>query len=336
MGALTGTLVIPPPVQAAFDRNLLRVAMPKLHHARPSQKRSLSRRSGNTQIFRRIEKLALALTPLLEGMPPAGRALAKTDISATIQQWGDYITITDLVEATVQHPVLREGNKRLGEQAGESIDALDRDVWVAGTSIFYGGGVGGRASLQTDVHKLDVGILERAIRYLSTQNASKFTEMVESSTKQATFPIRDAYWAICGPDVTFTLDSLPGFIPVEHYSGQTRVLRGEVGAYKSVRFLESTQAKKYLGGGGASSGDVQATGGVADVHVVLIFGEDAVAEIPLEGMSLQNIVKPIGSAGSADPLNQVGTSGWKHTGARVRLNEAFMTRLEVTVTSAAP
>lgn len=336
MGVLTGTGVIPPPVQATFNRALLARAQPKLPHGRPAQKKSLSQRSGNTMIFRRVEKLPLALSPLMEGMPPSGRSLSKSDIQCTIQQWGDFVTLTDLVEATVQHPVLREANRVLGEQAGETMDALDRDTWVAGSSVFYGGGVAGRANVLGVAHKVDAAILDRIVRYLGSQNASMFTEMVESSTKQATFPIRDAYLALTTPEVYFTLDSLPGFIPVEHYAGQTRVLRGEVGAYKNLRFIVSTQCKKWLGGGGTVSGDVQSTGGVADVHAILVFGEDAVAEVPLEGHSLENIIKPLGAGGTGDPLDQISTSGWKHTGARVRLNESFMTRAEVSVGDDAP
>lgn len=336
MGVLTGTQAIPPPVAAMFQRQLLRVANPKLLHGRPAQKKSLSQRSGNTMIFRRIAKLPLAMAPLLEGQPPAGKRLGKEDLSCTIQQYGDFVPVSDLVEATVQHPTLREATKRLGEQAGETLDALDRDIWVAGTSVFYGGTAAARTDLTTTTHKVSEAVIERAQRYLNQQNASIFYEMVDADNANATFPIRESFLGICGPEVQFTLQNLAGFRSIEEYAGKTRVLRGEFGAVKNTRFCSTTQAKKYLGGGGSASGDVLATGGVADVHVILIFGMDAVAEVPLEGHSMENIIKPLGSAGAADPLNQIATTGWKHTGARIRLNEAFMTRIEVTAGDVAP
>lgn len=337
MGVLTGTGAIAPPVTAAFQRELLRVANPKLLHSIPATKKSLSQRSGDTMKFRRISKLPLAMTPLLEGQPPAGKQLAKEDISCTIQQWGDYIAVSDLVEAIVQHPTLREATRRLGEQAGETLDALARDIWVAGTSVFYGGGVASRSLIVGASQKIDGPLIERAQRYLGQQNASPFTPMVDADSGNGTFPTRDAFYGICGPEVKFTLQNLPGFISIEEYAGQTRVQKGEFGAFKNVRFCETTLAKKYLGGGGATdSSDAQYTSSVADVHVVLIFGRDAVAEVPLDGMSMENIIKPLGSAGAADPLNQIATTGWKHAGARVRLNEAFMTRLEVAVADVTP
>jgi N4-gp56 family major capsid protein len=127
-------------------------------------------------------------------------------------------------------------------------------------------------------------------------------------------------------------------IPVEQYSGSSEVLEMEVGNYKNVRFLMTTlQGGGATGGpiqngGGATGGaDVQSTGGtLADVYLTTIFATEAIASVPLDGMSLQNIIKPLGSAGSADPLNQICTSGWKHTGTRRRLQEVFLVRLETT------
>jgi len=42
---------------------------------------------------------------------------------------------------------------------------------------------------------------------------------------------------------------------------------------------------------------------------------------------VKNIIKPLGSAGTADPLNQRATSGWKATFVAKILNNAFMTRI---------
>ena len=48
----------------------------------------------------------------------------------------------------------------------------------------------------------------------------------------------------------------------------------------------------------------------------------------LQGGGLETIIKPLGSAGAADPLNQRGTIGWKATKAAIRLVEAYMVRVE--------
>jgi len=336
MGVLTSTTIVPAAVSSWFDRKLLDRAVPYLQHGRVAQRRPLKSRSGNTIVFRKLTALALATTPLVEGTPPAGKQLAKSDITATIQQWGDYVTLSDLTQVTIEHPILQDANMLLGEQAGQTLDALLRDVAAAGTTVFYGGGVAARANVLGVAHKVDTDILDRATRYLLGQNAKMFTEMITGTVKVSTFPIRPAFWAITHPDVIFTLQTLTGFISAEEYSSTGPLLEGEVGAYKNVRFLSSTQAKYWPGGGGNYSGDVKYTGSDADVYSILVFGRNAIASVPLDGQSLQNIIKPLGSAGSGDPLSQIATSGWKHTGARARLEETYMARIEVTAGLLAP
>ena len=339
MGALTSTTTVAPAVQSYFDRSLLMRALPALVHMKVATRKSLKRRNGNTMVFRRIEALPLATTPLLEGQPPAGKQLSKTDISCTIQQWGDYVTLTDMVEATVEHPLLNDANKVLGEQSGQTIDVLMRDVQCAGSNVFYGGD-GTTETLRTDLtgtsHKVTTNLLDRIIRFMRQKNAKMFTEMVDASSKQATFPIRPAYLCITTPEVQFTLETLAGYVPAHQYASTEKVMDHEIGSYKELRFLVSTQAKSYAGGGGTASGDVKKTSTVADVHTILVFGQESCATVPLEGMSLENIIKPMGAGGTGDPLNQLATSGWKHTGTRVRLNESFLCRAEVTVGNAAP
>lgn len=340
MGLLTDTSVVSPAVSNFFDRKLLKRALPMLCFMRVSQRRPLSQRNGNTIVFRRIAALPFAIAALTEGVPPGGRQISKSDVTATIQQWGDYVTLTDMVKATVEHPILNDTNRVLGEQAAQTIDILMRNEANAGTQVLYGGGVLARTSLLNRTHMISTAVLDRAIRFLQQQNAGMFTRMIRASTQIATFPIRAAYWCIVHPDIWYTLQHLPGVIPLEQYAGSSETLEMEVGNYKNIRFLMTT-----LQGGGANGGalpnaggaiagaDVQANAAaptLADVYISTLFATEAIASVPLDGMSLQNIIKPLGSAGSADPLNQLCTSGWKHTGTRKRLNENFMIRIETT------
>jgi hypothetical protein len=69
-----------------------------------------------------------------------------------------------------------------------------------------------------------------------------------------------------------------------------------------------------------------------DVYVTLVMGDNAYGTTELSGGGLQHIVKQLGSAGTADPLNQRATVGWKATKAAARLVEAFMVRIETAST----
>jgi len=70
--------------QSVFNTLLLRRAVPMLIHQVGVKMYPLSRRSGKTMIWRRYSELAVATTPLSEGINPAGKAKSKTDVSATI------------------------------------------------------------------------------------------------------------------------------------------------------------------------------------------------------------------------------------------------------------
>ena len=79
----------------------------------------------------------------------------------------------------------------------------------------------------------------------------------------------------------------------------------------------------YPGEGGAAGRDVYST---------LITGADAYGVTEISGGGLQHIVKQLGSAGTADPLNQRATAGWKATKVAERLVEPYMIRVETTST----
>lgn len=68
------------------------------------------------------------------------------------------------------------------------------------------------------------------------------------------------------------------------------------------------------------------------VHSTLVIGRDAYGVTDPKA-NLETIVKALGSAGSADPLNQRGTMGWKcHHLAKI-LVEEYMVRIESVTTS---
>ena len=69
-----------------------------------------------------------------------------------------------------------------------------------------------------------------------------------------------------------------------------------------------------------------------DVYATLVFGENAYGTTELADGGLALIVKQLGSAGTADPLNQRATVGWKANKVTVRLVEAFMVRIETAST----
>lgn len=325
MAGPTTLSTLPPGTQAFYDRNLLRRAQPAEVYGRFGQKRPLSQRSGNQIKFRRYSQLAPASTPLTEGVTPAGSQLAVTDILATLQQFGDYVTLTDMVSMTNQDPVVTEATDVLGDQAGTTIDQHRRDVLVTGTNVAYASGVASRALVAAKITATD---LDRAIRFLKVQNTKFMKEGLSSSQNVGTGAVRKAFIAVIHPDVEFDLESVAGYRAVSDYGSMDGVMEDEVGAYKNIRFVSSTNAKIYPGAGAAGTTVLKNNGANFDVYATMIFGADAYAVIPLAGAGMMTEVKPLGSAGTADPLNQRSTVGWKATTTTRILNDAWCLRLE--------
>jgi len=133
-------------------------------------------------------------------------------------------------------------------------------------------------------------------------------------------------------DVEFDAEEMTGFIPIHTYPAQTAAMPSEVGAYRNIRFVTSTQAKVFpSAGNNVTSGHKTTDTTKEDVYCTLIFGMNAYGIVPLSGHSLENIVTPPG--GQGDPLKQRSTSGWKAMTTAIILNDAFMTRLETGATA---
>ena len=325
----SGLAQVPPGVAAFYDRNLLERAQPNDVHGRFGQKRPISQRNGNQIKFRRYSQLAPATTALTEGVTPVGASLAVTDITATLAQYGDYIQLSDMVSMTNQDAVVTEATDVLGDQAGTTIDQIRRDVLVAGTNVAYAGVATTRLGTITKIAAAD---LDKAIRFLKNQNA-KFIKMgIMASDGVGTGAVRKAYIAVVHPDVEFDLEQITGFRAVSDYGSQEGVIEDEIGAYKNIRFVTSTNCRVFANATSVlTAGFKGAT--TNDVYATLIFADNAYGICPLSGQAMNTYVKALGSAGSADPLEQRSTVGWKATTTTQILNQTWMIRVESLATA---
>lgn len=323
--ATTSLTQVPPGVAAFYDRNLLERAQPAEVHGRFGQQRPIAMRSGNQIKFRRYSQLAVASTPLTEGVTPSGSSLSVTDLTASLAQYGDYVTLTDMVSMTNQDPVVTEATDVLGDQAGTTIDQARRDVLVAGTNVAYANGVANRAAVNVSLSAAD---LNKAIRALKVQNAKFIKEGIMPTDKINTGAVRKSFIAVVHPDVEFDLESITGYRAVSDYASQAGVIEDEIGSYKNIRFVSSTNAKIFAGAGAAGTTVYKNNGANFDVYVTLIFAANSYGVCPLAGQAMKSYVKGLGSAGSADPLEQRSTVGWKATTTTKILNDTWMIRIE--------
>lgn len=322
---------VPPAVTEFYDRTLLQRALPLLVHDKFGQRRPMPKNFGNVIKFRRYESLPANTTALTEGAAGDGQLLDLTDITATLSQYGDYVKMTDLVTLLNVEPVVTEAVELIGEQAGLSLDTIIRDILCAGTSVFYSGTATARNQVTAVPTTTD---FDKIIVQLKTNLASRFTEVIPGADRFNTTPVPASYYAIYHPHLYKTLKGLTGWIPVEKYPNPKSAIEGETGAYDCIRFIETTNAKILAGAGGAAGStptvrytNVSGTN-YADVYFILVLGKNAYGVSELQGEGLRTIIKQLGSAGTADPLDQISTVGWKAMMTAVILNDAFMTRLE--------
>lgn len=326
---LVTDLSSPPDVtQAYYSRRTLERAQHKNYHGRfAASTQDIPTMQGKTIIMRRWVHLALALSPLTEGVPPSGKTPALDDYQATLYQHGDFIAVSDYAQWTSKDPVLQYWSQLLGEQEGYTIDAVDRDTAIGGTNVIYANG-----SARTDITEIfDFNDLDRMIRVLADAGAETMLGGNMENSAPNTFPTMPSYPAITAPSVLFDLQNITGFKWASDYRGAAE---GEMARYKQLAFFQAPDpsslnagAKIYTSGGGSST-LVKNTAGTVNVYTILAFAKNGFTKVPLNGKTSSFIAKPIGSAGAADPLDQIGTAGWKTTGARLRTNENWLVRGE--------
>lgn len=108
------------------------------------------------------------------------------------------------------------------------------------------------------------------------------------------------------------------------YAGEKKIVFRWVPDASTTDEWTTAQSLKVVPSGGASNGD--------PVHATIIYGQDAFGMVRLgtpKEPNIQIIVKPLGSSGSNDPLNQRGTIAWKvpHFACAV-LQDDFIVRIE--------
>ena len=295
-------------IKTFYDNNLIKMAGPKLVHSQFAVKRPIPQGRGKTIEFRKWSNFAKATTPLTEGVTPDGTALKMTPITKEVSQYGDYTTISDVLELTAIDDVVLEATDKHGENAGLTLDTICRNEIASGTFVRYapteaGGEITSRASLTADC-KLTPDLVAKAAADLKGNNAPK---------------IDGYYIAIVHPYVAYDLMRHEEWIDASMYAGSTQLFEGEIGKLYGVRFVETTEAKIWKGEG--------CPNGLA-VFGTLFIGQGAYGDIDINGGGLEVIVKQKGSAGSADPLDQRSTVGWKAIYATKILIPEYIVRVE--------
>ena len=296
----TATAYFVDAVQIMINKVLQEQLLPNLPYLMPGHyiKASFVKGSNASMRFLNIPNLAFGtngntVTPgtapwLDEGVPPTPQAMTFGFEEFTAHQMGQTLRITDVAAQEFPLDLLAEGAKVIARQAAETIDLYVAGKLAAGANVLWAGG--GSAS-RTDIGQTDSltgSLVRRAVASLEADSVPRFGD--------------NSYHAIINPAVVFDFEEdsdVGGWLAVGQYSDPSRIASGEIGQYAGAKFFQSPRATKFAAGGS----------GGADIYSTIVLGTGAYAFGDF-GTQVATY-KPFGSAGTADPLDQLAVLGWK-------------------------
>lgn len=280
-------------MQTYYNRELLRTFEPNLVHLQFGDEHRMPPHSGLVMNMRKLIPLETNTKALSEGDPGESVMLAETEVTVQLQQYGEYARCTDKLDLAHLDMDIMRRTKLFGDAGARSIDAVVREELAKCANVIYAGGKASRAEL-TAADKLTSRELRKAVKTLKKNHAQTFGGY---------------FVAIIGPDTMYDLQEDEAFVKVSQYQDKENIYTGEVGRLFGVRLVETTEAKIFEGAGASG----------ADVASVIVLGQYAYGVTSLKGAKPRVIVKPAGSAGTADPLDQISTVGWKMDGFGAKL-----------------
>jgi len=291
-----------------FQDELLERLLPELKWTQFGEKKTIPNRKGATTNFRRLNSLAVSTTALTEGVTPDGVNLDIVAITATVAEYGSWTKISEFINMTGYDPLLQEASGLMGENAGESIDTIVRDIVAAGTNVIYANGKASR-------------VLTAATDKITAADILKVRRtMKNNKVKEIKLPGGGSgFVALVHPFVAMDLMQTQEWKDQNTYVDTKNREEGILGKMYGIYFMEVDNGVKFAGAGASS----------ADIYGTIFLGRGAYGLPDIGGsMKPEIIVHPAGSAGSADPLNQFNTIAWKCAFTAVRLQELAIIRYE--------
>ncbi len=267
-------------VQPLVQRQLIAYAF--------GDKLRLPKNRGTTYTASRYDRIPLPLAPLNEGQPSPGQALTLAQVSATAQQWGDQVTVSDIGEMTIEHDLFKRAIVLVAMQQGETVERNTLNALMAGTQINYVNSRGSRAGLLTgDV--LSPHEINRAVGALRTIGAPEYLgQMEEDTTVEAGKPSKASmnpsghshYVAMIHPEVEQDMRENSTVATAWSYSDIYRLYNNELGEWGGVRFCRSNMIPSFTGAATVAASPVTSGGLLADAtYYVKVTESNAITQV---------------------------------------------------------
>jgi len=332
-----------------IQKKFLSISKKLITMNRFAQKETKPLGEGKDVRWRRYERFSVGTSTISEGVTPTSDTLRQTTIKLTLDQYGSWVPVTDLMIALSTDPIVQQITERQAIQMAEQMDTLAWNAFTAGTSVFYADGSDFDAGTSGVIHTIagdttymaagaanaDAKILQAVVRFLEGKDAMKISSVVKPSSGYNTEPVAEGYFAITHPDSRADIEAMPGYTPIEKYANYGAILSGEIGKVGMIRFICTTLATPSASNGGSSNGAAltELSSSVAKVYRTLVFSKDAVGCVSLSGQDsvTPKVVTPAPTA--EDPLGQRGSVGYSYMYGCKILQENNLVRIEHAVSN---
>jgi len=291
-------------MQTFYDKMFLERAKAELRHDFGAQVKNHKMNMGKVVRFTRFTPLALATTPLTEGTDPSAVDMTATNVDATLTEYGNYTIVSSLFSATSIDDNLAEHVDIHAVNAGETIDAIVRNVLSAGATAQIAAGKALTAVAATDT--LTGLEIRKAVRTLKTNKAKRF---------------ENGYFrGIIQPFQAMDLMGNSEWLSAYQYTSpdSDAIKKGVVGRIHGVEFVESNQ------------GSTEAS--TVTIYHTFIFGQNAYGVVRLESMTDPKVYVAQGVTQN-NPLNLRSTVGWRMPFTAVVLNSTWIVNIKTGATA---
>ena len=293
--AATNVSAVTNDLQTYFSKRLLDINYKDAVLQTAAYVEDIPSNSSKTISFTQYSRLSVPGSVLTEGTAPTDTQITNSAVTAVVDQWGAYVTLTDLAELTVKHPLAEETLYLLGQQATETIESTINGVLVAGTTVQYANGKAARTALgNSDV--MTTTELRKAVKVLQVNGAR---------------PLDSGNFVLfVDPSVAMDILADSEFRAVTAFAPQPQYEGAVLGTWYGVEVRRSNV--------------ISTISSTVTVHTSYLVGRNAYAITNLQ--NLQTYIEGPGSV--SDPLHQKRTLGWKVGFKSVILNNNFMVRIE--------
>jgi N4-gp56 family major capsid protein len=268
---------------------------------------TLPKGRGVTYTATRYNRIPLPYGPLSEGVPPVGELMTIQQVSATALQWGDKVTITDVAELTIKHPLFKKATELTGLQVAETLERNTFNNLQGFTQVNYVNSRGSRALLQAgDV--MNIHELNRAYAQLLTLGAPRFMgdEMTDTKlevdaggAKASSNPRSMPHYAsVIHPFCAADLRENQAIQNAWSFSDINRLYNFELGEWSGIRFCFSNLVPFWTGVA-AIQGTAALTGNLAtNSYFIIVTASDTQNQYESQIYQVSNSIAVTGPNGS--------------------------------------